>query len=140
MKSWLVNRNSIQQKFHNMAWHQKKHLDYNVQPPLPCLFVVILFSQPNPLVTLNPGNVHAFCYGYITCINLSAILLPSLHLFTDFTSKVNKNQNKNNKKKHAPPKKNHQISAVFCCFLFNFAQLPKKPTPLTPPKAAFGAR
>ena len=53
-----------------------------------------------------------------TSINLSAILLPSLHLFTDFTSKVNKNQNKNKNRNTSrpPPKKNPLISAVFVVF------------------------
>lgn len=54
MKSWLDNRNSTQKKFHNMAnkWLGTKKTPYNVQPPLPFLFVVILFSQPNLLVKI----------------------------------------------------------------------------------------
>ena len=57
-----------------------------------------------------------------TSINLSAILLPSLHLFTDFTSKVNKNQNKNKNRNTItpPPKTNPLISAVFVFFCLTY--------------------
>ena len=56
MKSWLVHKKIHPKEVSQYGLAPKKK-PCNVQPPLPFLFGGILFSQPNVLVMLNPGNV-----------------------------------------------------------------------------------
>ena len=68
----------------------------------------------------------------VMCINLTAILLPSWHLFPDFTSKVNKN--KTQTKNSRSPKKSPDFCHFCCCFFFKLCPTSKELFRRTPPR------